>query len=109
MAALDAGKHTFVQARMAASLPEAEALAARAKETGLVTQLCPSPFAMRGDAYVGELLDDGYVGDINYVRAHVIGGGNVDPDEPRSWRDQERFQGVNALTVGILVERLHGG
>lgn len=108
MAALDAGKHTFVQARMATSLDEAKELSARAQETGLVTQVCPSPFAMKGDAYVQELIEDGYVGEINYVRAHVINGGSVDPSEPLSWRDQERFQGVNALTVGILVERLHG-
>ena len=108
MAALDAGKHTFLQARMATSLAEAKDLAARGKETGLVTQICQSPFAMRGDAYVQELIDDGYVGDVNYVRAHVISGGSADPTEPLSWRDQERFQGVNGLTVGILVERLHG-
>jgi len=108
MAALEAGKHTFVQARMATSLEEAKELYARGEETGLVTQVCPSPFAMKGDAYVQRLLDEGYVGDVNYVRAHVINGASVDPDDPLSWRDQERFQGVNAHLVGILVERLHG-
>jgi len=108
MAALDAGKHTFVQARMATSLEEAKELYAKGEETGLVTQICPSPFAMKGDAYVQDLLEEGYVGDVNFVRAHVISGGSVDPETPLSWRDVERYQGVNALAVGILVERLHG-
>lgn len=108
MAALDAGKHTFVQARMATSLAEAKDLHARGEETGLVTQICPSPFAMEGDGYVRRLLEEGYVGEITYVRANVINGGSVGSTAELSWRDRERFQGVNALTVGILVERLHG-
>ena len=106
IAALDAGKHTFVQARMATGLDEARALYAKGKETGLVTQICPSPMALSADDYVAGLIDGGEVGEIEYVRAHVTGG--RDRDDPLSWRDVGRFQGVNALTVGILVERLHG-
>jgi predicted dehydrogenase len=103
--ALDAGKHTFVQARMATSLDEAKALYANGAETGLVTQICPSPMALSADAYVRELIESGEIGDVEYVRAHVTG--DRDADDPLGWRDVGRFQGVNALTVGILVERLH--
>jgi predicted dehydrogenase len=104
-AALEAGKHTFVQARMATSLREAKELHATAEETGLVTQICPSPFGMRGDAYVRRLIDDGHVGDVKFVRAHVTDW--RDDEDPLGWRDRERYQGVNALAVGILAERLH--
>ena len=47
LASLDGGKHTFVQARMAMNLREAKAMYAKAQETGLVTQICPSPMAMK--------------------------------------------------------------
>lgn len=60
---------------------------------------------MEGDAYVRRLLEEGYVGEITYAQANAINGGSVDPNAELSWRDQERFQGVNAMTVGILVEQ----
>jgi predicted dehydrogenase len=107
MAALDAGKHVFVQARMATDLREAKEMYARSEETGLVTQICPSPMGMRGDAVVQDLIADGYLGDLYFVRGQHVGGGRIDPSAPVSWRDQERFQGLNALAVGILTERLH--
>jgi len=107
MAALDRGKHVFVQARMAATLSEAKEMYARSEETDLVTQVCPSPFGMAGDTVVRELIDDGYLGDCYLVRGTVTGGDRIDPDAPIHWRDLERYQGINALAVGILIERLH--
>lgn len=108
LSALDAGKHVFVQARMATSLAEAKEMYHRSRETDLVTQICPSPFAMKGDEFVQELLDDGYLGELHFVRGHVMSDDGIDPTRPRSWREVERYQGVNALAVGILLERLHG-
>lgn len=107
MAALGRGKHVFVQARMAATLSEAKEMYARSEETDLVTQVCPSPFGMEGDAVVRELIDDGFLGDTYLVRGNVTGGDRIDPNAPIHWRDVERFQGINALAVGILIERLH--
>jgi predicted dehydrogenase len=105
--ALDAGKHTFVQARMARNLAEAREMYARAAETDLVAQICPSPLGMRGDPYVRELLADGYVGDVYEVHGSVRSGNRADPTAPLHWREIERYQGVNALAVGILIEVLH--
>ncbi|WP_436934677.1 Gfo/Idh/MocA family protein [Halovenus marina] len=107
LAALDAGKHAFVQARMARSLAEAKEMYARSEETDLVTQICPSPLGMHGDKKVQRLIDDGFLGDLRFVRANVTSGRRADPDDPIHWRDVERYQGINALAVGILVERLH--
>lgn len=107
LAALDAGKHVFVQARMARSLAEAKEMYARSEETDLVTQVCPSPLGMRGDEKVQTLIDDGFLGDLRFVRANVTSGQRADPGDPIHWRDLERYQGINALAVGILVERLH--
>jgi predicted dehydrogenase len=105
--ALDRGKHVFVQARMAASLAEAKEMYARGAETGLVTQVCPSPLGMAGDTVVQDRIDDGYLGELHHVRANITDGDRVDPTEPVHWRDIERYQGINTLAVGILVERLH--
>lgn len=107
MEALDQGKHVFVQARMATSLSEAKEMDARSGETDLVTQICPSPMGMEGDAVVRDLIESGYLGELYLVRGHHVGGGRIDPTAPIHWRDVERYQGVNALAVGILMERLH--
>lgn len=107
LAALEAGKHVFVQARMARSLAEAKEMSARSAETDLVTQICPSPLGMRGDEKVQTLIDEGFLGELRFVRANVTGGRRADPADPIHWRDVERYQGINALAVGILAERLH--
>ena len=107
MAALDAGKHTFLQARMAMNLREAKELYAKAQETEVTTQVCPSPLAMHGDSFVRGLLADSYVGDVYEVYGDIRSGRNADPDEPRHWRQVERYQGLNALALGILIEVVH--
>ncbi|MDA0747878.1 MAG: Gfo/Idh/MocA family oxidoreductase, partial [bacterium] len=107
LASLDAGKHTFVQARMAMNLHEAKAMYAKAQETGLVTQICPSPMAMEGDWFMQRLIREGYLGDIYHVYTRSFGGGNSDPAEPLHWRQVDRYSGLNALNMGILVEIVH--
>jgi predicted dehydrogenase len=105
--ALDRGKHVFVQARMTTSLAEAKEMYSKSEETDLVTQICPSPFAMEVDPIVQEMIQDGYLGELYFVRANVFSDNRIDPRAPIHWRDLERYQGVNALAVGILMERLH--
>lgn len=104
LASLDAGKHVFVQARMAMNLREAKAMYARAQETGLVTQICPSPMAMKGDWFIQRLIREGYLGDIYHVYTRSFSGDSCDPDNPLHWRQIDRYSGLNALNMGILVE-----
>lgn len=104
LASLDAGKHVFVQARMAMNLREAKAMYARARETGLVTQICPSPMAMKGDWLIQRLIGEGYLGDIYHVYTRSFSGDNCDPEQPLHWRQIDRYSGLNALNMGILVE-----
>ncbi|HCR17289.1 MAG TPA: gfo/Idh/MocA family oxidoreductase [Candidatus Latescibacteria bacterium] len=101
---LDAGKHTFVQARMAMNLAEAKSMYANAKEKGLVTQICPSPMAMKGDWFVQRLIREGYLGDIYQVYTRSFNGSSCDPSVPLHWRQIGRYSGLNALNMGILVE-----
>lgn len=105
--ALDAGKHAFVQARMAMNLREAKMMYAKAQETGLVTQICPSPMGMKGDWFMQKLIKEGYLGDIYNVYTRSFSGGNSDPNDPLHWRQVSRYSGLNALNMGILVEVVH--
>ncbi len=107
LASLDGGKHTFVQARMAMNLREAKAMYAKAQETGLVTQICPSPMAMKGDWLVQRLIREGYLGDVYQVYTRSFNGGNCDAAEPLHWRQVDRYSGLNALNMGILIEIVH--
>ncbi|MDP6777440.1 MAG: Gfo/Idh/MocA family oxidoreductase [Candidatus Latescibacteria bacterium] len=107
LASLEAGKHTFVQARMAMNLGEAKAMYAKAQETGLTGQICPSPMAMKGDWFIQRLIHSGYLGQIYNVYSRSLNGANCDPDHPLHWRQIDRYSGLNALNMGILVEVIH--
>lgn len=107
LAALDAGKHTFVQARMARDVGEARDLYDESAETDLVTQICPSPYALEAGGYFGDLVADGYLGDVYRIHACSHSGSRLDPDAPLAWREVARYQGVNALAVAIVVEWVH--
>jgi predicted dehydrogenase len=104
--ALDAGKHTFVQARMAMNLAEAKQMYSKGQESGLVTQICPAP-PWKAGKYLRRLIDEGYCGDIYNVYVRNIGDGLVDPESPLHWRMVERYSGLNALGMGITMERVH--
>ncbi len=101
---LDRGKHTFVQARMAMNLREAKAMYAKAQETGLATQICPSPFGFKGHNVMRRLIDDGYLGEVRNVHARFLGGDVADPETPLHWRQIAMYSGLNALVMGIVVE-----
>lgn len=106
LASLDAGKHTFVQARMAMNLAEAKQMYSKAQETGLVTQICPAP-PWKAGRFLRRLIDEGYCGDIYSVYVHDVGDNLVDPSTPLHWRNIDRYSGLNALGMGITMERVH--
>lgn len=107
LAALDAGKHVFCQARMARSYEEAEAMYHKAVEKpNQVTMICPSPVAMRGDLYVRKLLHDGFLGRVYSVRVQALGSQFADPKTPVHWRQQMEINGFNTLSLGIYHEIL---
>jgi predicted dehydrogenase len=106
-AALAAGKHVLTEARLSRDAAEARAMLEDArKHPSLVTQVVPSPFGLKGDAVVRDLLAAGYVGELREV--HVVGrtGALADPAAPLGWRQDEGLSGYNMLTLGILHETL---
>jgi len=107
LASLDAGKHTWVQARMAMNLREARRMYAKAEETGLVTQICQPPHAMKGDYFLRRLIAEGYVGEVRNIFVRSMTSAQLNPKTPLHWRQIGRLSGLNTMSVGMLFEFVH--
>lgn len=108
IAALEAGKHVFCQARMARDTAEARAMLAVAEaHPDLAAMLCPPPAGMRGDRLIRRLLAEDYVGKLREVHAEGLSAGNIDPAVPLHWRQNFELQGYNTLTLGMWIEVIH--
>lgn len=105
IAALQAGKHVLVEARMAIDTLEAERMVAAANaRPELVAQIVPSPFTLDYDATVIRFIEEGRLGDLREVIVNHTHGGYADPETPLSWRQNMTYSGVNMLTMGIYHE-----
>lgn len=108
IAALEAGKHVFCQARMARNTAEARAMVAAAEaHPGQVAMLCPPPAGMKGDRFVRQRLADGNLGEPREVYASGLSAGNLDSTAPLHWRQNFELQGYNTLTLGMWIEVIH--
>jgi len=107
LAALDAGKHVFCQARMARDYAEARRMYERARRSDRVTMICPPPHAMAGDYVVKRLLSEGLVGQLYHVTVRGMGTDYADPNAPLHWRQDEFLSGYNTLALGMWIEVLH--
>src|SRR5262249_58211916 len=68
LAALEAGKHVLTEARMSINAAEARAMRAAARRhPGLVTQIVPSPYGLKGHNVMRELINGGFLGDLREV------------------------------------------
>jgi predicted dehydrogenase len=106
-AALAAGKHVLTEARLSRDAAEARRMLEDAhKHPDLVTQVVPSPFGLKGDAVVRELLAGGYVGELREVNVIGRSAALADPAAPLGWRQDAGLSGYNMLTLGILHETL---
>jgi len=107
LAALQAGKHVFCQARMARDLPEARRMLAAAQSApDRVTMLCPPPFGLRQDAFIRRLLAEKIVGEITHLHLESLNGMFLDPTAPAHWRQRRELSGRNVMTLGIYTEVL---
>ncbi|HEX5270630.1 MAG TPA: Gfo/Idh/MocA family oxidoreductase [Gemmataceae bacterium] len=107
LAALEAGKHVLTEARMAMNAAEAHRmLAASRRHPKLVAQVVPSPFGLKGDAVMKELIAGGFLGELREVQVIGLGAALADPAAPLSWRQDATLSGFNMLALGILHETL---
>jgi predicted dehydrogenase len=105
--ALQHGKHVFTQARMAASLPEANQMwEAAIRYPELVTGICPAPQGMKGGELVKQLIAEGAIGTPHQALLHSFNDAWLDPNTPAHWRQQSDLSGIQILTLGIYTEVL---
>ncbi len=104
---LQCGKHVFTQARMAATLQEAEHMWERAQShPDLVTAICPAPQGMKAGEMVKKLLAEGAIGTPHQALVHSFNAGWRDATQPAHWRQRVEISGVQILTLGIFTEVL---
>jgi predicted dehydrogenase len=107
LAALAAGKHVLTEARLAMNAAEAHRmLAAARKHPRLVAQVVPSPFGLKGDQVMRELIDSGFLGELREAHVYSLSAALADPAAPLSWRQDLALSGFNMLTLGIVHETL---
>jgi len=108
VAALEAGKHVFCQARMCMNLDEARQMAAAgARHPDQVVRFCPPPMGLAGDRTMRRLLhEERFVGDIRQVYLISASGALLDPNVELTWRLQKEQSGENVLALGIYLEVL---
>jgi predicted dehydrogenase len=103
VAALAAGKHVLTEARMAATLEDARAMAgAGTGHPDRVAMVVPASFSLWADRTIRRASDDGTIGTVRHARVLWDGSGSIAPSE--HWRWLRRFSGVNVMALGILVE-----
>ena len=107
IAALDAGKHVLTEARMAMDAAEARAmLNASRRNPHLVAQVVPSPFTLKVDTTIRELLSSGYLGTLTTVEIRVTGGAFPEFGGPLQWRHDRAVSGYNVMFLGVWYEAM---
>ena len=107
LAALDAGKHVLTEARMAMDAAEAKAmLNASRRHPDLVAQVVPSPFTLKVDTTIRELVSSGYLGALTSVEMRVTGSGFPEFGGPLQWRHDRAVSGYNVLFLGVWYEAM---
>lgn len=107
IAALNAGKHVFCQARMCMDWNEAQQMCAVAKShPQQVSMVCPSPFRVHWERTVKQVLASESFGPLRSVAVTSRSKANLDVTQI-SWRERREFSGLNILQVGIFAETLN--
>jgi predicted dehydrogenase len=104
---LDCGKHVFTQARMAATLEQAERMwESSLRFPDLVTGICPAPHGLKGGEMVKKLLAEGAIGTPFHAVLHSFSASWLDATQPAHWRQKVEVSGIQILTLGIYIEVL---
>ena len=103
LAALDAGKHVLTEARMAATLGEAEQMLDASRRSDRVAQIVPAPFWLEQEGWLLAWIAEGGLGDVLEVHVRAMAGA-LAPDAPIHWRQRRDLSGDNVLMLGILNE-----
>ena len=103
IATLNAGKPILTEARMAMNLIEAREMLAVSEASDKVAMIVPSPFYLKYEPTILEMLSDGFFGDILEVHVTALAG-SYNPDAPLQWRQRRDLSGNNIMSMGIQNE-----
>ena len=106
IAALDAGKHVFCQARLAMDAADARRMVAAKQAAGKTTMVCPPPHGMRFAERIKSIVSNGELGRIFHLTVRDFTPAYCDPQTALHWRQSESRSGANTLTLGIVYEVL---
>lgn len=107
LAALENGKHVLCEARMAMNAEEAHAMLDFARANPhLVAQVVPSPFTLKVDRTIQELIAEGYLGQLLAIELRATQSAFLDEKSPLHWRQDADLSGYNVLSMGIWYEAL---
>lgn len=107
VAAIDAGKPVFCQARMARDLGEAiEMRNAHRSKPEVVAAFCRAPFGLEVGLTIKEMIRSNKLGEALSLDFKHLTNCYADPDAPVHWRQQVEINGINFLTCGIFAEVL---
>ena len=105
IAALEAGKHCFCQARMCMNLDEArQMLAAAQAHPHLVNMISPCIFELEN--YLRDMIQSGRLGQLTSIELHAISGANLDAGKIH-WRERVEYSGRQVMSLGIYAEMLN--
>lgn len=108
VAALEAGKHVLVEARMAMDASEArEMLAVSRQHPDRVAQIVPSPLDFKSWRTIRRMVQDGTLGDVREAHVNVLGAASLDADALLHWRERVEYSGANTMTLGLFIEAVH--
>ncbi len=106
VAALEAGKHVMCEARMARSAAEAQRMldAAQARPH-LVAQVVPSPFTLKVDVTIKQMIAGRFLGEP--VAVEVVDRRGFADERPQyHWRNDFELSGFNTMSLGIWYEAI---
>ncbi len=107
IAALEAGKHVFCQARMAMDFEDAKRMHAAWKKSGKTATICAPPHYMRGDRVIRRMIKEGFLGQPYNVNIRSYADTYHSPKTPVHWRQIGKISGINTQDVGMMVEVIH--
>lgn len=102
MAALEAGKHVLLEKPMALNVGEAEALLEKAQAAGVVHAIAHEFRFAPARAYMKDLLEQGYIGQLRHVNAslHVAGRVGSLASPHYTWAAQRALGGGFLMALG---------
>lgn len=101
LAAFEAGKHVLCEKPMALDVVEARKMLDAARKTGLVAMIDHEFRYVPARAYMKQLIDSGYIGQLYTANITMYGGLSADPrTRPFGWLSQKEMGGGYLGAIG---------